>query len=340
MNTPRVFSVGRVFSLMRQDLTNALRDNIVVYIIIAPLLLAFAIKLLIPAAESSRLVFAVDRNVGQNVIEKMREYGNVELYDRAGVTSRVERLDTAAGVLSDGGRLYLLFEGNEPRPLIEAYQIILEDINRGEALADYHDVNLGGGRSIVFDLITLGIIMTTVFLTGVMSGFNIVDERDTRAVQALAVSPIRVGEYVAARGLLATVLAAIVAVAASRIMVGPSVDTLWLLALVALSAPLTALVGLLTGLLSHNQITAVAVLKVAMPVYLAIPLGAVFVPQKLQCLFYVLPNYWQFEALKTLFAPSLRAHEFWFSALTTLVTGVLFLVVAVGAFRRRVAFRQ
>ncbi|MGE5573243.1 MAG: ABC transporter permease [Bacteroidota bacterium] len=152
-----------------------------------------------------------------------------------------------------------------------------------------------------------------------------VDEKDTRAIQALAVSPIRVSEYAAARSLLATVLAAIVSAAASHIMVGQSINLLRLLALAALSAPLTALVGILTGLFSHNQITAIAILKIAMPAYLAIPLGAIFVPERLQFLFYALPNYWQLEALKTLYVPSLAAHDFWLSALLTLATGALFL---------------
>ncbi|MDK2931099.1 MAG: type transport system permease protein [Bacillota bacterium] len=339
MSMPRVFSVKRVFSLMRQDFTTALRDNVMVYIIVAPVFMALAFKLLIPAAESSRLVFAVDRSLSPAVVDKIREYGDVELSDRAGVISRVERLDAAAGVLDDAGRLYLLFEGNEPRPLVEAYQIILENIIRGVAVADYEEVNLGAGRSIVFDLITLGLIMGTVFFAGVISGFTIVDERDTRAIQALAVSPIRVSEYAAARSLLATVLAAIVAAAASHIMVGQCINLLRLLALVALSAPLTALVGILTGLFSHNQITAIAILKIAMPAYVAIPLGAIFVPERLQFLFYALPNYWQLEALKTLYAPSLAAYDFWLSALLTLATGALFLTIAAGAFRRRVGLR-
>ncbi len=339
MTVPRGISVRRVLSLMRQDFTTALRDNIMVYIIIAPLLMAFALRLLIPAAESSRLVFAVDNSMSPDVVEKIREYGDVELYDRAGVISRVERLDAAVGVLSDTGRLYFLFEGNEPRPLIQAYQVILEDINRGDAVADYDDVNLGPGRSITYDLIALGLIMGTVFFAGVISGFNIVDERDTRAIHALSVSPVRIREYAAARGTFATVLAAIVAASASRVMVGPSIDLLRLLALVILSAPLMALVSLLIGLFSHNQITAIAILKIAMPVYVALPLGTIYVPQKLQFLFYILPSYWQFEALKALYAPSLMAHGFWFSGLMTFVTGGLYLLMAANAFRRRVGLR-
>ena len=330
----------RVLNLMRQDLATALRDNIIVYIIMGPLLLALAFKSFIPAAESSRLVFAVDRHVHQDVVERIRGYGRVELYDLPGVRARVARLDTVAGVVDDGGRLSLLFEGNEPRPLIEAYRILLEDIGRNGPAAVYESRSLGAGRSIIFDLFALMLIMSTVFLSGVVSGFNIVDEKDSRAVQALAVSPIRLAEYVAARGLLATVLTVVSAIAASYIMVGPTVAPFNLLAVLILSAGLTTLVGLLIGIFSHNQISAVAVLKVAMPFFLFLPFGALFVPQKLQFLFYPLPNYWQLEALKTLYAPSLPRHGFWLSSLMTLATSGVFLVLAAGILRRRLRLRH
>jgi len=339
VGTPGTFSLRRVLSLMRQDFTAALRDNVMVYIIVAPLLLALVLKLLIPAAESSSLVFAVDRGLSPDVVDKFRGYGDVVLSDRAGIISRVERLDAAAGVLDDEGGLCLVLEGNEPRALVETYETILEDIDHGGAGADYEEVNLGAGGSIVFDLVALGLIMGTLFLAGTLSGFTIVDDRDTKAIQALAVSPTRVSEYAVARGLLATALGAAVAAGVNYIMVGRSVSVLRLLTLAALSGPLSALVGMVTGLFSHNQITAIAMLKIAMPAYLAIPLGAILVPGRFQFLFYVLPNYWQMEALKTLYAPSLATHGFWFSALVTLACSLPFLMMVLVAFRRRVGLR-
>lgn len=333
------FSVRRVLSLMRQDLTVALRDNIVTYMVIAPILMALAFRLLIPAAESSNLIFAVEEGLNPDFVAGLRRYGDVESYDRAGVMDRVEQLDAAAGVLNEGGEVCLLFEGNESQPLIEAYRVVFEDVGREASVADYREVSVGPGRSVTYDIIAIALVMATLFITGVVPGFSIVDERDTRSLDALAVSPIRVGEYAASRGAFATVLSLVIVVPVSRIIAGPSADLWQLLSLVILSAPLVTLVGMLTGLFAHNQVTAIAILKISMPVYVMLPLASLLVPEKLRFLFYVFPSYWQFEALKTIYAASLKAHGFWLSSAMTLVTGGLYLVVAAREFRKRVGLR-
>jgi hypothetical protein len=321
---------------MRQHLIVALRDNIVVYIIVAPVLMALMLKLLVPAAERSHLLFAVDRAVSPEVVGRLREYGDVELFERGGVISRVERPDAAAGVLDDEGRLCLVLEGNEPRELVETYEIILEDINHVTPVAEFREERLSSEGWFVLDLVTVGLIMAALFFCGTVSGFTIVAERDTKVIRALAVSPTGVSEYAAARGLLATMLAAAVVVMTGCVMVGRSADVFRLLALVAFSAPLTTLVGLLTGMFAHNQITAIALLKIAMPLYLAVPLGSTFVPGGLRFLFYALPNYWQLEALKAMYAPSLVTRDFMPSMLLTALCALPFLALAAGKFGKHV----
>lgn len=330
----------RIFSLMRQDLATSLRDNIVVYMILAPILLALAFKTFIPTVESSRLTFAVDRSAGQTVIEKVRRYGAVEVLDRSEIAGRVGRMDAIAGIQNQNGHLSLLLEGNEPEALIETYSIIFDDINRDQPLADYAMRVSGAGRSVLYDFISMMLIMATAFLAGVVAGFNVVDEKDTRTIYALSVSPIRLSEYLASRGLFSTILAVLTGIAASYIMVGSAASLASLVLILIASAALTTLVVLFTGFFAHNQITAVAILKVVMPVYLMLPMLTIFVPERLHFLFYPFPNYWQFEALKPLYAPSLPAHGFWFSILMLVATSVAVLLAAASLFRKRLGLRR
>ena len=46
-----------------------------------------------------------------------------------------------------------------------------------------------------------------------------------------------------------------------------------------------------------NQIAAVGVLKIIMPLFLAVGISAVFIPQKWIALYYALPMYWQYAAI-------------------------------------------
>ena len=69
--------------------------------------------------------------------------------------------------------------------------------------------------------------------------------------------------------------------------------------------------------------------------YLALPFASLFVPERLGFLFWLLPNYWMFQAFRGAYIPGLSG--FWTAAGMTAATGAV-LALGLGlAFRRRLS---
>lgn len=330
----------RILNLMRQDLALMLHDSIIIYIALGPILMALALRLFTPSVEDVRLTFAVQNSIGTEFIMELERYGNVERSDdRQRVINRVERPDMVPGVVSDGGKIVMLFEGNEDESLVENYQRIFSRIQNGAGAAVYSVKSLSSNNSYLVEILTVLIIMTTMFLGGVASGFNIVGEKDGKAIRALAVSPLKMREFVAARGLMAFIISMITVFVGSLIISGGSIDYLMLLIILLSSCTVTTLVSLVVGRMANNQISAISAIKLAMPVFLTIPMISLFLPQKLLFLTYPFPNYWQFRALRSIFSGGMINDDFLFSSLMTFVIGTIMLILLSGAFKKHFVIR-
>lgn len=318
----------RIMSFMRQDIATALRDNLIVYMIIAPLLISFGMKMFLPSVEKAGLSFIVEENVSQQVIVKLEEYGDIELLKtEAAVQQRVEKIDSAVGILEKDQGLTILFEGNEPPELIELYKTIVEQVSYNQQITQVTHRSLGKRGSILNEILTISMLMMAMLIGGIVSGFNIVAERDTKAINAIAVSPITTKQFIVARGVLASVLAIMIATGTSLIMMGSVVNYVHLITLLALSSLLTTLMGLIIGALATNQIGAIAVIKLLTPLYIGLPMFAFFIPDKFRFLFYWLPNYWQFQALGNIYFSFPQRFSFWNSTLLTFVLSGIYIII-------------
>ena len=74
---------------------NSLRDNLVLYIMVAPLALAVGAKFFLPSLDQVKMRIALDENSVQTaLISSLENYGEVELLSSpADVVSRVEKND-------------------------------------------------------------------------------------------------------------------------------------------------------------------------------------------------------------------------------------------------------
>ena len=326
----------QVFNLVRQDITTALRDNIVFYMIISPLLLALVVRAFLPAVEATGVTFALSSKLDQAVISELENYGRVELFDHiVGVRDRVERIDAVPGIYEDGGELVLLFEGNEPEEIIEAAQAVLTAVTAEERLVRFEQQSIGEASSMLREIIILSLLMLALFLGGVVSGFNIIDEKDSRAVNAIAVTPLGLQRYLAARFLLALLIAALTTGGTALIMIGHNLNAGLMIVSVGASFFMTAAISLAVGAFAGNQVTAIAVIKVLMPLYLALPIISFFVPRQWQAVFYPLPNYWQFQMLRELLSAGGVSPHFWQSALLTLLLSFIVLIILIRTTRSR-----
>ena len=89
----------RIFNILRQDWTNVLRDNLLFYILLAPAIMAVAVRLLAPSIEMVNVRVAVNEAMPQAIQENLAEYAIVTTYpDRDALITRVEKNDDVPGI--------------------------------------------------------------------------------------------------------------------------------------------------------------------------------------------------------------------------------------------------
>jgi len=331
---PRKFT-----SLFRQDLTNAMRDNLVIYMFIAPMLLALGARFLFPSLEETKLTYVVESAVGQALIDDLERLGDVELFDsREEVIARVERSDDVPGIVVDGGGYTVLLEGNEPAGEELATMVMSSVLNEGEVATFVHE-ELSAGRSLISEYGIVVLMMVAVMIGALVMGFLMVDDKETKAIQALAVSPLTMGQYMLARGLFAIAFSTIIALIISAILAGSSVNYALLLAGFLVASGVGLVIGYILGGFANNQLEAIGLIKIVMFAYLTIPVLTIFVPENWQWAFYLLPNYWMFKIFENLFVGQNGPVGFWGATGLTLVSSMVYLLALAPLLQRRVQLR-
>ena len=333
-----------ILSLIKFDVTNALRDSMVVYILVAPLLIAGGLRLFLPSMEGSLVRFAVEAPVqstaaagevsaggisGAELAVRLEEYGRVERFESANaVRERVLATDDMGGFVAGADGWRIVLEGNEPPEGVALlHSVLLAATRTGEAGAPgrsgvgTYTIVEAGERSPVGEYAAVGLAMLASLIGGLVVAFTMIDEKEQRVTQAFAVTPLSPAGYFAARGILAAAVGFVVAGLGHAILVGAGASTGAFSIALLVSAPLPLVVALLVGGVAKNQIQALAALKVVMIVYLTIPFASIAVPRAWHWVFYVFPNYWMFRTFENLYVTGARAGDFPLAAVVSLVTG-------------------
>ncbi len=84
----------RILTIIKQDWTNILRDNLLFYIFMAPVIMAVAVRLLAPSIETVSVRVAVNEAMPQAIQENLTEFAKVFVVpDRKSIITRVEKND-------------------------------------------------------------------------------------------------------------------------------------------------------------------------------------------------------------------------------------------------------
>jgi ABC-2 type transport system permease protein len=331
----------KMISLMKFDTMNALRDSMVVYILIAPLLIAGALRLFLPGFETAVITMAVQADTAEAtaLAEELRNYGKVEVFpDAAGVEERVGRTDGVGGVVRRDGEWTVLLEGNED-PAAEAVMLsVLRAALRGNRAAEY-TVEDTGSRSRLKEYASVFLIMMASLIGGLAVAFAMIDEKEQKVTRAFSISPLTPAGYFLARGMLAFIAGALVALIGHFIMSGLSASLTAFLVALAASAAIPLGIVLLVGGLAQNQIQAMAVLKIVMLVYMTFPLASIFIGPSWQWPFYILPNYWMFKLFESVYSFGrgvLNEPRFWLNAGAALASGFAFLGILGWALKKKI----
>lgn len=351
----------RILTLMKIDMTNAFRDSLVVYVIVAPILLAIGLRLFLPGVQGTVLTYSVhvppeaaplsaeisgpggsdDLMQAGEFADALEDYGRVERYKTAqAVRDRVARNDSVGGfVLDDSGNMQILLEGNEEGDSEAIMQAVYAAAIRG-SLAGEYSVHQTGSGSPIREYASVGMVMLASLIGGLAVAFAMVDEKEQNVTKAFTVSPLRSLDYFAARGLLAALIGLAAGAVGHYILMGTTVPWTHLLAALLAAAPLPLLVALLVGGIAKNQIQAVAVLKVVMMIYFTLPFVTIAIPRSWHWLFFGFPNYWMFRSFEDLYVTGARMGDLPLAASLTFVSGLMALLALGFVLRRQLKPRQ
>lgn len=294
-------NIRRILSVARRDLLSSVRDRLLIYLMVAPLLLGLGLRFFLPSIGAASLSFALGPGIDDHVAEAFRAYGAVSRFDDLGaLRARVAASDDVAGIARDqSGGLYVILEGNESHDTVELSQSIVRAIEHGLAPSVVvTESDLGAARSPIATYGFIMLAMTSLMMAGFVIGFNVIEEKESDTLRALTVTPLRRGEYIAGRSLIGVAMP-LLHLAGLLWIVGVT-DVHWgmLAATIGIASLSGILLGFLIGVLSNNQMSGIANGKVLFMLYSIAPVGAMVLPESRAFLLYWAPTYWAFRAME------------------------------------------
>lgn len=317
----------RIVSIFKRDASSSIRDFLIVYMIIAPILLAIGLRLFIPSATSASLQFAVDDRVGNKVIEEFEKYGKVEMYSSLKeIENRVNKIDDIAGITkNDEGKFIVILEGNESHDTKEIPKKIIRSIVGDKVIeANYFVSDIGVQMAPVAWIGGISIIIMAITIGGILIGLNIIEEKESGTIRALNVSPMNRFEFILGKSIIGIVVPVIDVFLILWILNMLNINLGMMIIMTLVSSLIGIVIGFLIGLTSPNQIAGIANMKMLFIVVGISIMGAILLPEGKQFLLYWAPTYWSFVGLKGILLKTITWHQLgiyvaWILGLTILI---------------------
>lgn len=247
---------------------------------------------------------------------------------------RVMGVDSIAGIYQDGNELVVLTEGNEKEGFHEQ-NILLLSRALSDAPVTFESVEVETTGNLVITIFMASVILLAMMIAGSVSGFNIVYERENGVIRALAVSPIHLYSYAAARTFIALIFGVVNVCLSIAIMGRPALVPQFIGVALA-SVFVYGLVAFLLGSTANNQISAIASMKLLMLLFLLLPITSSFVSEDFKFLYYPFPMYWQYESL----LGALNGNTDGFSLLMTFLTGLICFIAVLAWENHKLGIRM
>lgn len=296
----------KTLAIFGRDVKVALRQFIMVWIVLAPILIAFIIHLVSPGIADTPVRLAMPTGDDADLLAYMQKYATVELFGtEAQLENRVLKRDDVPAIVPDGaGGHIILAQGNEPKGTIQAVKMFKTYAELGiEANEEAVEIHSFGRTSPPIKVILItGMVVLVTILSGMLIAISIVEEKEDRTIRAIRVAPVSIGSFVAGKSLLGVancIVSTLLVLAAGGLW---RVNLLQAV-LIALAASLTGfVVGFLTGLSSDDFIGAAASIKILVIPAIAPILVSELAPEKWHRLLWWDPFYWAYRGIKGVLA--------------------------------------
>ena len=257
-------SIKKIFNVFRLDLANSKRDKVMIYTLLAPIILAFVLKLISPGFQNLSVNF-VSLEGDTELVGRLERYGNVELSPTLEkLKERVLDSGDTVGVYLKDGTYSLLMQGNEPEEIQALAKLVLSGI-LSEGISGVEFETTDNGKTLPpMTLFGFSFVVVLSFtLGGFIIGFNIIDEKESGAMRALMITPISKSEFIVGRSIIGVAVPLIHALLAVLVFAIGGIDILKLIIVTISSSFIGIAMGFLIGVMSSNQMSGLANMKIS-----------------------------------------------------------------------------
>lgn len=291
--------LNKIFKVFSRDLKSARRDTMAMYIIVMPVLMAFAITLFTPALNDTTVNIAMLENDDISHVEYIKQFAKVEVFaEMEELLSRVNKRDDMAAIVPKGDGYEIILQGNEPE-VVETYTKALNSLYEIGAVKEETTASMYSFGHTVPPLKTMLVnmlISMTIMLSGMLIAISIVGEKADNTINAINVTPISQTGFVIGKSMMGGVVA-MISIIISLLITG-YYDINWLMIILVglTSLILSLVVGFIQGLASDDIIEAAANVKMIMIPIAGSIAGYELLSDKWQWTMYWSPFYWAYKA--------------------------------------------
>jgi len=285
----------RIFSITIRDFKSNVREFILLYILVAPFLLAVGLNAFIPSVEATAIQFAVDETVEVEFVDFLQTYGSVEqVKSRNDLENRLESIDEVIGISKNEDQFEIVLYGDEREGAGAIASKIIQTYKYDKSPVAYKFTSLGVEDSPIALIGTISLIIMALALGGGIIGLNIIEEKEDGTVRAIVVSPVTRSEFITGKSITGAATALIQTFGILMIVGYAHVNLLQVLFLTGVSLSILVLFGFLIGIFSSNQVVGLTNLKfLFLPISISI-IGAVAMPSNWHFTLYWSPFYWSY----------------------------------------------
>ena len=308
-------SLKRIWSILRKDLLTGSRSTVFLFAVIMPLVLTFTFQVVFGTLFNPKPRLGIVDKGESAITASVREMEGIALTligDAGELKRKVEENDLDAGLVLPAGfdeavragskpllQLYIGGESLASNRLIIAITALdqVRELEGAAAPVEVKTITLGEpGLPLSLRLVPL-LVFYALIMAGVwIPAAGLVEEKEKGTLTALLVTPVRLSEVLAAKGILGFFFS--VALAAATLLLNRAVgpQPLALLAVISVAAVLNCMIGLLMGVISKTAVAFFSLIKGA-GIFLFAPVIFYLFPHWPQWIAKLFPLYWIIEPI-------------------------------------------
>lgn len=293
----------KVFSVFQRDIKIALKDPMIIWIGIAPIILAIVVALISPGVNDSMLNLAVDKSIDKEYTDKIENYANVEFYDNVkDIERRVLRRDEVIGVVKQGDGVELIAQGNESENGLKLAKILnslyeLDGLVTAETGSRLSFLTFNQKIPPLKLALSVSILLLATIISSMVIALGLVDEKTDRTIKAANVTPIKQTVYVFSKSLIG-ILTLIFSSIVSLLVLGMiNINWFQMILMILVSGILSIILAFVIGLSSSDFIEAAGSLKALMMPMIASILVYELCSEKYHWTVWWSPFYWSNKAM-------------------------------------------